>query len=52
MKRADYDWFRELSREDQRKNILAVADLCIDGAPVSLARKIEIYLEGESDGPR
>lgn len=37
--------FRALSREDQRIHLLSVTKLCWDGAPVSLARKIEIYLE-------
>lgn len=41
------DWFRQMSTNDQRQNILDVAKWCIDGAPVSLARKIEIYLESE-----
>lgn len=41
------DWFRQMSTNDQRQNILDVAERCIDAAPVSLARKIEIYLESE-----
>lgn len=45
-----YEYFAEMSREDQRAEILAVTAMCIDGAPVSLARKIEIYLAGEN-GP-
>lgn len=45
-----YEYFADMSREDQRTEILSVAAMCIDGAPVSLARKIEIYLAGEN-GP-
>lgn len=45
-----YEAFATMSREGQRANILSVAERCIDGAPVSLARKIEIYLAGET-GP-
>lgn len=40
-----YKYFRELSKEDQRENILASASMSIDGASVSLARKIEIYFD-------
>lgn len=39
--------FVNMTRVEQREHILSVAERCIDGAPVSLARKIEIYLSGE-----
>jgi hypothetical protein len=38
-----YQYFREMTPEEQLQNMLDVAAFCIDGAPVSLARKIEIY---------
>lgn len=41
------EWFRNLSRDEQREHILSVAERCIDGAPASLARKIEVYLNAE-----
>lgn len=37
--------FRAMSKEDQRENILDSCSMCIDGASVSLARKIEIYFD-------
>jgi len=43
-KNPELDWFRDLSPTEQRQHILEVCDLCWDGAPKSLARKIEIYL--------
>lgn len=42
-----YAEFRAMPRHEQRLNMLHVTDLCWDGAPVSLARKIEIYLANE-----
>lgn len=45
-----YETFASMSRDGQREHILSVTERCIDGAPVSLARKIEIYLAGET-GP-
>lgn len=45
MKNDSLAWFRELSKEDQREHILSVCALCRDGAQVTLARKIEIYLD-------
>ena len=47
-KRIDrYAEFRAMTKEQQKESILAVTDKCIDGAPVFLARWIEIYLEDE-----
>jgi hypothetical protein len=43
------DWFYALSHEEKRDHILSVCENCIDGAPLSLARKIEIYLNEELD---
>lgn len=43
MKYDPFKTFRELSKDEQRENILAACELCIDGAPTTLARKIEIY---------
>lgn len=40
-----YAEFKTYSKDEQKEHILAVADKCIDGAPVFLARWIEIYLE-------
>lgn len=40
--------FRKLTLEQQRDEILRITALCIDGAPVTLARKIEIYM-GETE---
>lgn len=40
-----YAEFKSMSKEDQKANILSIAERCIDGAPVSLARKIEIFLD-------
>jgi hypothetical protein len=40
-----YAEFRAMTKFDQLQNILDVASFCIDGAPVSLARKIEIYFD-------
>lgn len=39
-----FERFRAMTEEEQIENILDIAAFCIDGAPVSLARKIEIYL--------
>lgn len=51
-KRKQYDplaEFRKLSKADQSIHILEVAERCIDAAPVSLARKIEIFLTEYSE---
>lgn len=40
--------FSKLSKDQQRDEILRITALCRDGAPVTLARKIEIYL-GETE---
>lgn len=40
-----YETFRTLSKEEQKEQILSLAERCIDGAPVALARKIEIFLD-------
>lgn len=37
--------FRKLSKDEQREQILSIAERCIDAAPVGLARRIEIYFE-------
>lgn len=44
-----YADFRAMTRDEQREHILTVCALCWDGAPKSLARKIEIYLEATPD---
>jgi len=40
-----WDDFRKLSKDEQREVILSISERCIDGAPVGLARRIEIYFE-------
>lgn len=37
--------FRALSKDAQREEILDIASMCIDGASVGLARRIEIYFD-------
>ncbi len=44
-----YADFRALSKDDQREHILSVSALCLDDAPRSLARKIEIYFDATDD---
>jgi hypothetical protein len=51
-RRSQYDQFAEfraLSKDEQRGQILDIASMCIDGASVSLARKIEIYFDVTQD---
>lgn len=40
-----YAWFRALPRAEQVAHLRSVTELCIDAAPTSLARKLEILLE-------
>ncbi len=47
MKKDKYADFKALPREHQRENLIDVASFCRDAVPVSFARKVEIYLEGE-----
>lgn len=47
MARDQLDWFYALSHEEKREHILSVCELCHEGAPKSLARKVEIYLNEE-----
>lgn len=44
-KRDEYEDFRALDKFGQMEHLLNIASMCIDGAPKSLARKIEIYLD-------
>lgn len=44
-----YAEFKSMSKEDQKKQILSIAERCIDGAPVSLARRIEIYFDAPAE---
>lgn len=44
-----YKDFRALSKEEQRESLLDVSSMCIDGAPVSLARRLEIYFDVSPD---
>lgn len=43
-----YPEFMAKSKDEQRDEILRITAMCRDGAPVSLARKIEIYF-GETE---
>ena len=40
-----YKEFRALPKWEQREKILDISSMCIDGAPPSLARRIEIYFD-------
>jgi hypothetical protein len=40
-----WDDFAKLTKDEQRAQILSIAERCIDGAPVGLARRIEIYFK-------
>ena len=44
--------FRAMTKDEQRENILNTAAMCIDGAPKSLARKIEIYFDETEEDRR
>lgn len=47
-----YADFKALSKDEQRESILSVTEKCIDGAPVYLARWMEIYLTDTYRGDR
>lgn len=47
-----YPEFQALSKDEQRESILRTAYNCIDGAPVSLARRIEIYFDETEETQR
>lgn len=52
-KRTDpYAEFKSMSKDEQKEQILSIAERCIDGAPVSLARRIEIYFTEETTYPK
>lgn len=42
------DEFRRLPKSEQREVIISIASRCIDAAPPTLARRIEIYFDDES----
>jgi hypothetical protein len=44
-----YAEFRAMSKDEQRERILDIASMCIDGATVGLARRIEIYFDVSDD---
>jgi len=39
------DEFRALSSSEMEEHLLSVTALCYDGAPKSLARKVELYIQ-------
>lgn len=43
-----YADFAKKSKSEQREILLSIAERCVDGAPVGLARRLEIYLSDDS----
>lgn len=52
MKVDHYETFRQMDKGQQREHLLIIASMCIDGAPRSLARKIEIFFEATPEEQR
>jgi hypothetical protein len=44
-----YEDFRALSKDEQRERILSLTSMCHDGAPLMLARWVEIYFDATED---